>query len=446
MTAIALKIFFILILMVINGVFSGSEIAVVSARKIRLEQLAHNGDRQALLALKLAKSPSNFLSTVQIGITLIGILSGALGGATLSQRLEKAIALVPGLANYSEAVAFVVVVSGITYLSLVIGELVPKRLALNNPEGIARRVAGPMRQLSKLVAPLVYLLSASTDGLLRLLGIRSFQEAPIAEEEIRALIRQGVQAGVFEETEHNILQRVFRLDDRPVRSLMTPRTAIAWLDIEAPLEETQREILAYNHGRFPVCRGDLDNCLGILPVKTLLNAIFNGEPMDLQGGLQTPLYVYENTSALRVLETFKETGIYIALVTDEFGGIEGLVTIGDLMEAIVGELPSDGDREEPRIIQREDGSWLLDGMVSADELRELFAKDSLPMEREAHYQTLAGLVIAMLGKIPTSGEHFEWENLRFEVVDMDGMRIDKVLVSQFRPAVTEDNRDREDDE
>ena len=423
------EIFIVLALILLNGVFSGSEIAVVSARKVRLEQLASQGDAGARMALRLANAPNNFLATVQVGITLIGILSGAVGGATLAQRLQPLLSRIPQLRPYSEALSLAIVVSIITYLSLVIGELVPKRIALNNPEQIATRVAAPMRSLSRLTAPLVHILAMSTDSLVALLGIKASDQPDITEEEIKVLIRQGAESGMFEEAEQAMVERVFRLGDRPIKAIMTPRTEITWLDTEASLEENLQVVMESSHARFPVGRDSLDNCVGIIRGRSVLAAQLSGDLTDLESICQPPLYVGENIRALNVIEQFKQTGIHIALVIDEYGGIEGLVTLNDLMEAIVGGLPSLEDQEEPMIIQRQDGSWLLDGLLDINELKDLLQWKELPQEASGDFHTLGGLVMHYLGYIPRSGEQFVLHDLRFEVVDMDGPRVDKVLVS-----------------
>jgi putative hemolysin len=422
------EILLILALILANGVFSGSEIAVVSARKVRLEQLASQGNVGAQMALRLANAPNNFLATVQVGITLIGILSGAVGGATLAQRLQPLIARIPQLRPYAEVLSLVIVVSIITYLSLVIGELVPKRIALNNPEQIAMLVSGPMRSLSRLTAPLVHILAVSTDGLLALLGIKASDQPDITEEEIKVLIRQGAEAGMFEEAEQAMVERVFRLGDRPIKAMMTPRTEITWLDTEASLEENLQVVMESSHARFPVGRDSLDNCVGIIRGSSLLAAQLSGELKDLELICQPPLYVGEHVRALHVIEQFKQTGIHIALVIDEYGGIEGLVTLNDLMEAIVGGLPSLEDQDEPMIIQRQDGSWLLDGLLDINDVKDLLRWTSLPQEATGDFHTLGGFVMHYLGYIPRSGEQFVLKGLCFEVVDMDGPRVDKVLV------------------
>lgn len=429
MTSIAIEMLLILLLIVANGVFSGSEIAVVSARKVRLEQLADRGNRKARTALKLANNPNDFLSTVQIGITLIGILSGAVGGATVAQRLKPIFDDIPALRPYSEGISVAIVVTIITYLSLVIGELVPKRIALNNPEQIACTVAQPMRWLARLTAPLVHILGISTDALLKLLGIEASDEPEITEEEIKVLIRQGAESGMFEEAEHEMVERVFRLGDRPIRAIMTPRIDIDWLDLDASLEENLQEVMATNHARLPVGRGSLDNCVGMIRGRHLLTAQLSGQAVDMESLLQPPLYVAESARVLTVLEQFKQVGVHIALVTDEHGGVEGLVTLNDLMEAIVGDLPSAEDQEDPLITQREDGSWLLDGSLGIDDLKDLIEQESLPGETTGGFHTVGGLVLHFLGRIPKSGEHFEWSGLRFEVMDMDGTRVDKILVT-----------------
>lgn len=427
MSSITFEILLIILLVVANGVFSGSEIAIISARKIRLEQLAKRGDKKAIAALKLANSPNNFLSAVQIGITLIGILSGAVGGATLASRLQALLNEIPGLLPYSEPLSITIVVSIITYLSLVIGELVPKRIALSNPEQIARAVAKPMQLLAKLTAPVVHLLSLSTDGILKLLKIQAAEEQVVTEEEIKGLIEQGARVGLFEVAEQNMVTRVFQLGDRPIRSVMTPRPEIVWLDVNSPLEEIQGEVLENPYSRFPVGQETIDHCLGIVSVKDFLSAYFAGRPIDLRNLLQPALVVPERTPALDVLENFRQTGQHIALIADEYGGIEGLVTLNDLIEAIVGNLPNQGI-DEPQIIRRDDGSWLIDGLVSIDELKRVLERETLALEDVGNYQTVGGLMLAFFGRVPHAGDYYEAEGLLFEVVDMDGNRVDKVLV------------------
>jgi putative hemolysin len=419
----------VLLLIIANGIFSGAEIAIVSARKLRLERQAAAGDRRAGVALRLAGSPNDFLSTVQIGITLIGILSGAIGGASLARRLQGALARLPLPPGWSDWLAMALVVGLITYLSLVIGELVPKRIALSHPESIARAVAPPMRRLSRLCAPLVKLLGISTEGFLRVLGVRPSAQPEITEEEIRAMLQRGAESGVVEEAEQEMMERVFRLGDRPVRAIMTPRTEICWLDLNDPPEQNLRKVIASPHARFPVGRGNLDDCVGIVRGNQLLAARVAGEAIDLDPLLQPPLFVTEGVGGVEVIERFRRSGMHLALVMDEYGGINGLVTLTDLMEAIVGDLPAADQQEDPMVIRREDGSWLLDGLLGVGDFLELVGREDLPGDKPGRYHTLGGLVMHVLGHVPRAGEHFEWDGLRFEVMDMDGHRVDKVLVT-----------------
>ncbi len=419
----------ILLLIIANGVFAMSEMAIVSARRMRLEQRAADGDRASQAALDLVNNPNRFLSTVQVAITLIGILAGALGGATLATPLANLLGQVEPLVPYAGGIALAVVVLTTTYLSLVIGELAPKRVALNDPERIARAVAQPMRLLSTLATPLVHLLTASTDLVLHVMGVQPSEEPPVTEEEIRGLFAQGTEAGIFERAEQQLVERVLLLDDRRVSALMTPRPEMTWLDLEAPTEETTRIVIESPYSRFPVARGSLDDLVGEVHAKDMLSHILKGHPFEIEPNVQTPLYVPEVMAALQVLEAFKQSGRPTALVVDEYGSVAGLITLTDILEAIVGDIPSVGEKEEPKIVQREDGTWLVDGMLPIDEFRELFDLDELPGEEQGLYQTLAGFVTSHLGHIPVPADYFEWGGLRFEVMDMDGNRVDKVLVA-----------------
>jgi len=423
MSEIGLEILIILFLILLNGIFAMSEIAIISSRKARLQQLVNEGNEKAKVALELANNPSNFLSTVQVGITLVGVLAGAVGGATIVEFLAPQLARLSWLAPYSETISLVLVVMTITYFSITLGELAPKRFALQNPERIASTVAGPMRSLSKLFSPIVRLLGASTSLVMRLLGAKPSSEPPVTEEEIHVLLNQGTQAGVFEEAELDMVAGVFSLNDRRVYSLMTPRTEILWLDVRDTAEEILKKLAEGPYSRFPVCQGSLDNVLGIVKARELLTRSLAGEPIHLKECLSPALFIPETTFASRALEVFKESNKELILVIDEFGGITGLLTINDVLEEIVGDI----ETGEPQVTQRQDGSWLLDGMLDIDEFKELFNLGILLNEDD--YETLAGFVMASLGKIPRAADQFEWEGLRFEVVDMDARRVDKVLVT-----------------
>ncbi|NJL40301.1 MAG: HlyC/CorC family transporter [Leptolyngbyaceae cyanobacterium RM2_2_4] len=434
MSSVTTEILIILLLVIANGVFAMSEIAVVSARKARLQELAEDGDAKAQAALELANSPNRFLSTVQVGITLIGILAGAFGGATLAGRLAPYIELVPVLRNYSQAIAFGLVVAIITYLSIIIGELVPKRLALASPEKIASLVAIPMQWLSKIAYPIVYLLTSSTDSILRLLGSGGASDEPlVTEEEIKVLIRQGAEAGTFEIAEQDMVERVFRLGDQRVASLMTPRFDITWLDINDSAEVNRQKMIESRHSRFPVCQDGLDHVLGVANVTDLLARSLLNQPLDLIDILRQPLFIPESTRAFKVLEMFKQSGTHIALVVDEYGVTQGIVTLNDVMEVIIGDVPFADQPHESPAIQREDGSWLLDGTLPIERFKEIFEIEEIPGEERGNFQTLGGFVITQLGRIPTSSDHFEWNNLRLEIMDMDGNRVDKVLVMPAQP-------------
>jgi putative hemolysin len=417
-------------LILLNGVFAMSEIAVVTARKTRLREWAEDGNRRAEAALVLANEPSNFLSTIQVGITLVGIFAGAYGEATLSAGLSGYLSQFALLDRYSEQLAFGIVVVAITYFSLIVGELVPKRLALHNPELIASVMAKPMAWLSRIAHPVVRILSGSTMLVLRLLGSRPSTEPPVSEEEIRMLMEQGTQAGIFEKSEQALVRNVLRLDERLVASLMTPRMDIVYLDLEDPLEDNLRKISANRFSRYPVCRGGLEHLVGIVHTKEMLARQLAGSPFDLAQCVQEPLFVPETVSAIQLLETFKQSRIHAALVVDEYGEIQGLVTLNDVLGAIVGEIPAAEDHGASMVVKRADGSWLIDGMLDVGALKELLHVDELPEEEEAVYHTLGGLMMTRMGRVPRVTDHFEWRGYRFEIMDMDGNRVDKVLVSR----------------
>jgi putative hemolysin len=417
----------VLVLTIANGLFSMSEMAVVSARKARLQEIAERGNTEAKAALALANSPNRFLSTVQIGITLITILTGVFGGATLSDPIASAIArFIPQLAAYSPAIASTLVVIAITFLSLIIGELVPKRLALNSPERIAMAVAIPMRLVERMTAPIVLLLSLSTDLLLKLLGSNVASDEPqVTEEEIKVLMRQGAAEGTFDAAEQDMIERVFNLGDEPISALLTPRLDIVWLDLNDSLDENRQKMTDSRHSRYPVCQESLDNVLGIIHVKDLLAQSY---PFDLTTVLRQPLFLAETTHALKALELLKKTGNQVALVANEYGVTQGLITLNDVVEVIIGDIPFEDEEQEQEAIRREDGSWLMDGRIAIDEFKELLSIEELPGEERDNYQTLGGFVITQLGHIPKSSDHFDWDGFRLEVMDMDGNRVDKVLV------------------
>jgi putative hemolysin len=433
MSGLTTEILILIVLFLVNGLFSLSEMAVVSARKVRLQQRAEEGSDGAKTALNLALHPTRFLSTVQIGITLIGILSGAFGGATIAESLAAYFAQYPAVQPYSGAIAVGVVVTVITYFSLVIGELVPKRLALSNPEKIATVVAPLMQFVSTITKPFVSFLSASTELFVRLLGIKPASEPAITEEEVKILIEQGRVSGIFEDVEQEIVERVFRLSDRTVNSLMTHRSEIVWLDIEDPLEENIRKIIDSGHTNFVVCKGDFEHVVGILRAKDLLREYAAGRSIGIPSSLPMPSFVPEGVNALEVVARLRHDKSPVALVVDEYGTIDGMVTLTDVLEAIVGDIPALDEKGEPAAKRREDGSWLLDGMMSVDELQMLLDLDDLP-EEAGDYDTVGGLFMAQLGRVPAVGDTFEWKELRFEVVDMDGHRVDKVLVMPPKPA------------
>jgi putative hemolysin len=431
-----LEILVILGLILINGVFAMAEIAIVSARKARLQQLVDVGEERASLALRLANEPADFLSTVQIGITLVGILAGAFSGATLAGEISGWIGQISVLRPYSEAIAIILVVIGITYFSLILGELAPKRFALINPEKTAMQIAPAMHGLSRAAAPIVRFLSLSTNFVLRIFRVRSTNSPLVTEEEIKVLIEQATEAGIFNVAEQDMVSGVFRLGDRRIGSMMTPRTEVVWLDLEDSEEKTTRKIVVSSHTRFPVATGNLDNVQGVVESKDLLARSLEGRPLDLLACLETALFVPENMAALQVLEKMKGVRHQMVLVIDEYGGFQGLVTLNDILEAIVGDIPIQAGLDEPGITRREDGSWLIDGLVPIDEFMESLNIKRLPFDEAGYYQTVGGFMMTFLGHIPSAGDNFELEGYRYEVVDMDGMRVDKILVSPVDP--TED--------
>jgi putative hemolysin len=418
------------LLILLNGFFAMSELAVVSSRRARLEQMAEQNNRGARAALKLIDDPTRFLSTVQVGITLVGVLAGAYSGATIAEPLGDA--LYPSMGRPAYPVAVAIVVIGITYLSLVVGELVPKRIALNDPERIAAAVARIMAALAKAGAPVVWLLRVSTEGLLKLLRVPEKPESTVTEEEVKSLIAEGARTGVFHVAERDMIDGVLRLADRSVRSVMTPRVEIVWLDLDDPVDTMRQEIADSGHSRFPAGRKGLEELEGIVHTKDLLDQLARTGTLDIAASIREALIVHEGTPVLRLLEMFRENPVHMAVVVDEYGVVEGIVTPTDILTAIAGDLPEEAGDLEQEAVRRDDGSWLMDGMIGIHEAERLL--DRKNMRGEEDFETLAGFVLARLGQIPQVGESFDWDGLRFEIVDMDGRRIDRVLVANVAPA------------
>ena len=424
-----LEIGIIFLLVLLNGVFSMSELAIVSSRKARLAALERAGSLGARAAIELAEDPQRFLPTVQVGITLIGVVAGTFGGARLSATLGPVLDSIPGVAPYGTEAALVTVVVLITYLSLILGELVPKQLALRNPEGIAALLARPMSRLSRVTAPVVWLLSTSSALVLRLLGAHHPVEQSVTEEEVKAVVAEGAEAGALETEERHMIERVLRLADKPIRALMTPRPEIAWLDRNATPEEVSEKLKGETVNRFIVADGRVDNVVGVVAAKDLLDQVLSGQRLSVAAALRQPMVLPDNLSALDALERIRQDPLGLALVMDEYGSFEGVVTASDLLEAIVGELgaPASLPSAGPAV-ERHDGSLLLDGMMPSDELKARLDLPLLP--QPGTYHTVAGLMLALLRRVPKEGDRIVFGGWRFEIVDMDGRRVDKVLVSK----------------
>ena len=430
-----MELLILLVLILVNGVLVMSEMSLVSARKARLQQWSEEGDASAGTALALANSPSHFLSTTQIGITVIGILSGAIGEAAVSKDLAEKIAAITWLSPHAEGIAFWTVVVSIAVVSLVLGELVPKRLALLNPEAIASAVARPMQVLSKAAGPLLRLMNVVSEAVLRLLGARASQSSPVTEEEINILMEQGAQAGVFEKHEQALVSRVLRLGDQLIASAMTPRGDIEYFDLNESFDANRQKVLRNAHSRFVVCRGGLDEIVGILRAKSLLDAALEGKPFDFASNARKPLYVPDTLTIIELLEEFKKHRQHLALVVDEFGELQGLVTMNDVMETLVGEVATVEDGSQPDIVRRDDGSWLVDGDIAIERFKEAMGIDrEFPDESAGAYRTLGGLSMKLLGRVPKLGDRFTIDDYRFEVIDMDRNRVDKLLVTKVSVA------------
>ncbi len=425
-----MEVFVLLALIVLNGVFAMSEIALVTARRSRLAGLAADGDRASEIAMRLSADPTQFLSTIQIGITAIGILNGIVGEAALAAPFAIWLERFGIEQQLSELGATVLVVVCITYVSIVVGELVPKRIGQFNAEGIARRVARPISALATVSRPFVRLLAHSTNAILRVMGLRDLGRANVTEEDIHALLEEGSESGVIEKQEHDMVRNVFRLDDRQIGSLLIPRGDIEYLDITQPLEATLMQVAESDHSRFPVCRGGLQDILGVMETKRLLNQLLTGGVVDLTTQLQPCVYVPQSLTGMELLEQFRGSGTNMVLVIDEYADIVGLVTLQDVLEAVTGEL-TPRHASEANAVQRDDGSWLLDGLIPITELKDVLDLEAVPEEEKGRYHTLSGMMMCLLDRLPSTGDVSEWEQWRLEVVDVDGRRVDKVLASRL---------------
>ena len=429
-----MEYFVILLLLLLNGLFAMSEIALVSSKRARLEERAKKGSNGAKTALKLLEEPEKFLSTVQIGITLVGIIAGAFGGLALAGDLVPYLEKIEWLAPYADKAAIAIVVTIITYLSLIIGELVPKTIAFNNPEGITIALAPFMKSLSWITTPIVSFLSLSTKILLKVLMIKEKDETPVTEEELKILIEKGTQFGTLEHKESELLKRIFRFGDRKAYEIMTNRQDVVLINIKDPLDKIKQQVFENPFSRYPVCDESPDNIFGVFTIKDFFNGINTKPDFRLKDIITQPLFIPDNLAGIKVFEKFQETKTYVAIVIDEYGSFEGLITLHDLIENIFGELPDFHEAEENPIIKRDDGSLLIDGSILIDELREQL---ELTFEDEENYSTLGGFMMYKLNRIPKTGDKFEYESKIFEIVDMDGKRVDKVLVMSIPEQVTE---------
>ena len=424
-----IEVLVLLGLILLNGVFAMSEIALVTARKGRLQALAADGDRGARAALQLNEEPTRFLSTVQVGITSIGVLSGIVGEAAFAEPLMHWLRSVGVEREWASLLSTGLVVVLVTYFSIVFGELVPKRLGQIGATGIARAMALPIRGLALAFNPFVHLLTGSTDLVLRLIGARKDGGQQVTEEEIHALIREGHETGVIDEQERAMVRNVFRLDDRQIATLMTPRTSIVYLDLDEPPEANLRKVLDTEHLRFPVVRGGFAGLVGMLSARQLLKQLAEGRPLDFAEGIEPPVCLPESLNGMELLENFRASAAHLAIVVDEYGDVQGLVTPHDLLEAIAGEFKS-SDIDDTWAVQREDGSWLMDGMIPVPEFKDRLALSEVPEEALGRYHTLAGMLILLLARLPHTADVVRWGGWRFEIVDMDGRRIDKVLAQR----------------
>ena len=426
-------ILFVLVLILINGVFALSEIAIISSKRVRLAQMADGGSAGARQAMTLASEPTRFLSSVQVGITSIGILNGAIGEATIAGPLRSGLEQIAVPAPYAQPLSLAIVVVSITYVSLILGELVPKRLALTDPEKIASIIARPMQMIAAIGRPIVWLLSISTDSMVRLLGVRKVNRAAVTMEELKVLIEQGTEEGVLEPSEHEMMTNVLNLDERHVGGVLTPRSEMVFLDVQDSAERNRDKLRRELHDVLPICEGGLQKVLGFVRATRVLEEVLEGRTVELAALAEPALFVPESMTLMTLLEQFKRTNMPAALVIDEFGQVEGIVTLTDVITAIVGDLPRDGE-QEPTIVRRDDGSWLLDGGLDIATLVRTLEDASLvrPEERQ-HFHTLGGLVMVSLRRVPRTGDVFDRGRYRFEVVDMDGNRVDRVLAKRIGP-------------
>jgi putative hemolysin len=421
-------------LILLNGLFAMSEMALTASRRARLQVMVETGDRSAQVAMDLHENPTKFLSTVQIGITSIGVLNGIVGEAAFSEPLA---AWMRSEFHVGEKAASIsstgLVVLCITFLTIIFGELVPKRLGQMYPEAVARLVAYPMEWLSLIARPFVKLLTWCTEATLRLMGIHGGPNRSVTEEEIAASLEEGLDAGVIEAQEHQMVRNVFRLDERSVGSMMIPRTDIVWLDVGAPIEDVLKAMAQQEHSRYPVCRGGLTDVLGVVSAQTLLQQLLQGQPLSLTDKLQPPVFVPETLSGMELLDQFRASSAQLVFVVDEYGEVQGVITVRDVLEAITGEFTTPA-ADDAWAIQRNDGSWLFDGLIPVPELKDRLGLKELPEEDRGRYNTLAGMVMLLLGRLPQTTDSVEWEGWRFEVVDLDGKRVDKVLATALQPS------------
>ncbi len=432
MIGTTLEIIIILILIILTGYLSMAELAVVSVRKAKIQKYLEDGNENAQIVFDLLEDPNEFLSTVQIGISLIGVLTGAFGGVTLSEPLAKLISFIP----YSEPISVAIVVIVTTYLTLVIGEIVPKVIALNDPERVALKVAKSMVVLSKISKPVSFILAKSSSFLLWLMRIENKNNDIVTEEEIELMIQEGREDGTIEQEEEDIIKRVFKLDDQKVETIMTPRNEIIWIDLEDDRQVNKVKIIESKRSIFPIASGELDDFIGVVQAKDILSAMFSEDEFDVHKIVKEPLVVSEHLETLELLKEFKENQEYVhmSLVVDEFGSVEGLITLNDLLEGIVGDIPGIDEEDEPQAIERDDGTWLIDGRYPIDKFKELFDfKESLPDEEEDNYTTLAGFILSISGTIPDEEDKYECDRFIFEIIDIDGHQIDKVLVTDLGP-------------